>query len=254
VSIPFPGHPGSTGDGIVLGLSVGGVVENMSSFQPYPAHIGPGKRGLPPGVIMSGGIMVDAFGRRFVDESTYPGGVAAAILDLPGCRAFEVFDEAVFQEHRDGAADRALGAMLEVGDLHRADSTSDLAQALGVDPGGLASAIDAYNRRAGGDSDEFGRQVERALVPPFYGAEVTVALYHTQGGLRINDSAQVLRADGSVIENLYAGGGVAAGISGGGVDGYLPGNGLLASLGLGLIAAEHAVASSNRAAGAGGQQ
>jgi fumarate reductase flavoprotein subunit len=52
-----------------------------------------------------------------------------------------------------------------------------------------------------------------------------------------------LRADGSVIPNLYAGGGVAVGVSGKGLEGYLPGNGLLASLGLGLIAAEHAVAS-----------
>jgi fumarate reductase flavoprotein subunit len=52
-----------------------------------------------------------------------------------------------------------------------------------------------------------------------------------------------MRTDGSLIPNLYAGGGVAVGISGKGLEGYLPGNGLLASLGLGMIAAEHALAS-----------
>jgi hypothetical protein len=36
---------------------------------------------------------------------------------------------------------------------------------------------------------------------------------------------------------------VAVGVSGKGLEGYLPGNGLLASLGLGMRAAEHAVAS-----------
>ena len=80
-------------------------------------------------------------------------------------------------------------------------------------------------------------------MAPYYGIKVTVALYHTQGGLKVNTDAQVLRADGSIIPHLYAGGGVAVGVSGKGLEGYLPGNGLLASLGLGMIAAEHAVAS-----------
>jgi fumarate reductase flavoprotein subunit len=70
-----------------------------------------------------------------------------------------------------------------------------------------------------------------------------VALYHTQGGLKVTADGQVLRAEGSIIPNLYAGGGVAVGVSGKGLEGYLPGNGLLASLGLGMIAAEHAVTS-----------
>ena len=70
---------------------------------------------------------------------------------------------------------------------------------------------------------------------------MTCALYHTQGGLKVNSDGQVLRGDGSIIPNLYAGGGVAVGVSGKGLEGYLPGNGLLASLGLGMLAAEHAV-------------
>jgi fumarate reductase flavoprotein subunit len=71
------------------------------------------------------------------------------------------------------------------------------------------------------------------------------ALYHTQGGLKVNAKGQVLRTDGSIIPNLYAGGGVVVGVSGKGLEGYLPGNGLLPSLGLGMLAAEHAVASLN---------
>ncbi len=52
-----------------------------------------------------------------------------------------------------------------------------------------------------------------------------------------------LRPDGSIIPNFYAGGGVATGISGTGMEGYMPGNGQLASLGLGMLAGEHAAAS-----------
>ncbi|MBI3968632.1 MAG: FAD-binding dehydrogenase, partial [Chloroflexi bacterium] len=54
--------------------------------------------------------------------------------------------------------------------------------------------------------------------------------------------ARVQREDGSIISNLYAGGGTAAGISGSGPAGYLSGNGLLTAFGFGLIAAEHIAA------------
>src|SRR5262249_22190357 len=39
VGIPFPGHHGSTGDGIKMGLGIGAAVENMGAFQPYPAYV-----------------------------------------------------------------------------------------------------------------------------------------------------------------------------------------------------------------------
>ena len=100
------------------------------------------------------------------------------------------------------------------------------------------------NEHAGcGDKDPFGRVLPQPLAPPYYDIKVTVALYHTQGGLKVNADGQVQRADGSIIPNFYAGGGVAVGVSGKGLEGYLPGNGLLASLGFGMIAGEHAVRS-----------
>ena len=71
-----------------------------------------------------------------------------------------------------------------------------------------------YNRRRERRQRRFGRALPEPLHAPFYGIKVTVALYHTQGGLKVNPDGQVLRADGSVIPNLYAGGGVAVGVSG----------------------------------------
>jgi fumarate reductase flavoprotein subunit len=44
--------------------------------------------------------------------------------------------------------------------------------------------------------------------------KVTGALFHTQGGLVVDTAARVLRADGTPVPNLYAGGGTAAGLSG----------------------------------------
>ena len=75
------------------------------------------------------------------------------------------------------------------------------------------------------------------LKPPYAICQVTPGLFHTQGGLKIDRDTRVLRKDNSVVKNLFAGGGAAAGISGKeGAAGYSSGNGLLTATGLGRIA------------------
>ena len=223
-----------------MGLEIGAAVENMGAFQPYPAYLGPGKRAVPPEVALSGGIMVDAAGKRFVDETRYPGGLGIKMLDLPGKQAYEIFDERIFQLHRDAPGLRSLARLFDAGLLLKAETPEELAGKLGIDAEGLKQTIRECNAlSARGEKDDFGRVLPQPFEAPYYGIRVTVALYHTQGGLKVNTDGQVTRADGSIIPNLYAGGGVAVGVSGKGLEGYLPGNGLLASLGFGMIAADH---------------
>jgi fumarate reductase flavoprotein subunit len=243
VDIPFPGHDGSTGDGIKMGLAAGAATENMGAFQPYPAYVGPGKRAVSPEVALSGGIMVELGGKRFVDETQYPGGLGTKMLDLPGKQAYEIFDERIYQLHRNITGLRNLAALFDSGVLKKAQTPEELAGKLGIDGDGLKQTIQDYNSAASGGSDAFGRALSEPFNAPFYGIKVTVALFHTQGGLKVSPDGQVLRPDGSIVPNLYAGGGVATGISGKGLEGYLPGNGLLASLGLGMTAGEHAAES-----------
>ncbi|MES2482672.1 MAG: FAD-binding protein, partial [Pseudomonadota bacterium] len=72
---------------------------------------------------------------------------------------------------------------------------------------------------------------------PFHAVKVTGALFHTQGGLDIDDRCRVLRQDGTPLPNLLAAGGAARGVSGNEVSGYLSGNGLLSAVGGGWVAA-----------------
>ena len=51
---------------------------------------------------------------------------------------------------------------------------------------------------------------------------------------------RVLRPDGSTLQNLYAGGGAARGISGPDASGYLAGNGLLTATTFGRLAGTNA--------------
>ena len=236
--VHFPGHHGSTGDGIGMGLAAGAALENMASFQPYPAHLGPGMRSVSPEVIMAGGIMVNPQGKRFVDETRYPGGLSNGILQLPDKQAHEILDHRLYE-----LLPHYLEEFLTEGLLHQAPTPGELAGKLGIDAAGLEETVEEYNRLAGVGPDRFGRTPPEPFRAPFYGIKVKAALYHTQGGLKVNTNGQVLRPDGSIIPNLYAGGGVATGVSGTGMEGYLPGNGQLASLGLGMLAAEHAATS-----------
>jgi succinate dehydrogenase/fumarate reductase flavoprotein subunit len=69
-----------------------------------------------------------------------------------------------------------------------------------------------------------------------YAVHVQAAITHTIGGLRVDDRARVLAADGSPIDGLYAAGADVGGISTGGYA-----SGLAAALVLGVAAAENAV-------------
>ena len=67
---------------------------------------------------------------------------------------------------------------------------------------------------------------------------MTGALSHTQGGLLTRPDGAVLHQSGQVMPGVFAVGGCAAGLSGRGAEGYLPGNGLAQAFGLGWNVAQ----------------
>jgi fumarate reductase flavoprotein subunit len=136
--------------------------------------------------------------------------------------------------------------MSDMGAILWADTPADLAAAAGIDADGLSQTVAAYNRAARGEAaDAFGRTAYpmAPLEPPFAVARVKPGLFHTQGGLLVDEHARVRAQGGGVIENLFAGGGAAVGISGrSGAMGYASGNGLITALVLGRRAGLRAVA------------
>lgn len=238
VDLPYHGHPGVTGDGLRMGLAAGGAAANLDGFLAFPSYFAPLRFPVPQPLVHLGAIMVDGRGRRFADESKFPGGPGARMLELPGKHAYEIFDERIYR-----AACNDLHRVIQASILDTGKTADELAARLGIDPAGLVRTIQEHNTAAARDQDEFGRTLRAPLESPLYGVKIWVALYSTVGGLRVNTSGQVLRLDGSVVPNLYAGGDACEGVSGPGSGGYFPGNGQLAALGLGKLAGEHAAAS-----------
>jgi fumarate reductase flavoprotein subunit len=231
------GALGSTGEAVIWGEKLGADMANMAAYQGYAAVAHPHGSLLSWTTIEKGGFLVGADARRFGDESLGYSGYARIVLEQ-GEYAYAVFDQKIFDV---AAGEEEFLELAKYGGLKKADSPEALAAAYELDPEALSAEVKAYNAAAAGkEADRFGRR-DFGLGPlraPFYGCRVVAGLFHTQGGLRIDSGGRVLRADGSAVPNLFAGGGAAAGISGrAGALGYASGNGLLSAVALGRLAA-----------------
>ena len=234
------GADGNTGDGIRWGAELGGDLACMDAYQGHATVAYQTGALSTYAVVMNGGIVVNRAGERFGDESAGYSAFAVDVLRQPDNVAYEVFDERIFDRLKGEFDD--FDEAVSLGAYHEAESVEALADHLGCDPDATAATVERYNGAVAADEpDETGRtDGVHALSPPFYGAEVTGALFHTQGGLVVDEHGRVLREDGSPVAGLYAGGGCAVGISGHGPGGYLSGNGLTTALGLGRLAGLHA--------------
>jgi fumarate reductase flavoprotein subunit len=236
------GALGSTGEAMRWGARLGAALGNMAAYQGYAAVAYPQGQLLSWTTIEKGGILVGADGRRFGNEDAGYSGFAPDVM-AQGAVAYAVYDRRI---HEIAALEEEYAEMAGMGAVRWAETPGALAEAGGVDPAGLAETVDAYNAAARGDvTDPFGRArfALAPLEPPLGILTVKPGLFHTQGGLLVDNHARVRRALGGVIANLFAGGGAAAGISGRrGAAGYASGNGLLTALALGRIAGLRAAA------------
>jgi 3-oxosteroid 1-dehydrogenase len=232
------GSPGNTGDGIVAGQDAGGVLELMDDAwwgPSIPLTGGPyfclAERSLP------GCVFVNAAGERFVNEAAPYVDAVHAMYDRhtddnPHIPCWMIFD----QRYRNRYVFAGMpprrplpGRWYKAGAVFRADSLAGLADQVRVAADGLAKTMQKFNdfARVGKDAD-FGRgdsaydryygdprcrpnpNLAPLSQPPFYAVKIVPGDLGTKGGLRTDERARVLRADGSVIGGLYAAGNTSA--------------------------------------------
>jgi len=230
------GHEGNEGEGIQWGLELGAAVGCMDSFQGYGALAEPYGIIVNYETVMHGGITVNVEGRRFSNEVADISGQALNVLRQPQGLGWIVFDDArralveELPEFRD---------LVSLGAVRTADAPADLAGLMGIPANAfLQTLADVEGMAAGRAACPFGRDftAKAPLSGRLHAIRTTGALFHTQGGLMVDEGAQVLRPDGTLLPNLFAGGGAACSISGNGVDGYLPAAGLGTAITLGRLA------------------
>jgi tricarballylate dehydrogenase len=224
----------STGDGIRMAMKIGaanagnwsgchavGWDRNAPEFGDLSVGDGFQKHSYPFG------IMVNATGKRFVDEGadfrnyTYAK-YGRVILEQPQQFAWQIFDKKVLHLLRD---EYRIQKVTKVS----ANTLPGLAAKLdGVDPDQFLKTIADYNAAVRKDvpfnpNEKDGRRTEGLPVPksnwantieeaPFEAYAVTCGITFTFGGLRINEDAQVVDEDLRPIRNLFAAGELVGGI------------------------------------------
>ena len=234
------GHTGNKGDAVHWGVALGGAVADMGGYQGHGAVTQPHGTLLFWGLLTEGGIQVNLKGDRFSNEVRGYSEQAVEVIAQPDNVAWEIWDEGGhklgldFQDYRNG---------IEMGAHKSADTVEGIAERSGIPLDTLQKTFaDVAAYHSGTKVDPTGRDwsSSKPLQPPYHFAKITGALFHTQGGLVVNNKTQVLREDGTALPNVFAGGGAARGLSGPSRWGYLSGNGLLTATVLGRIAGREA--------------
>lgn len=254
--LPTTNGPWATGDVIKATEGDGLVLVHMDRVQVHPTgFVEPSNpkhhtKFLAPEALRGcGAILLDADGKRFVDELGRRDHVTDAIFSrcrrylgnetMPVVSVMLLNDEVI---DRFGAPSagfyRAKGIIEDVGGL------DDLAGQLKVDVSVVRDTIEAYRKSAEYGRDEFGKATFPVVFSPddhFYVAYITPTLHYCMGGLKISGAAEVFRRDGvgkeTVVPGLYAAGEVTGGVHGAN---RLGGNSLLECVVFGRVAAFHA--------------
>lgn len=264
------GHHGNTGDGIRAGQSIGADTKMMDGAWWCTTIMVPQEERPRLSIMeksMPGNVLVNPEGKRIANESENY--MAYQINwhqshseEKPSTPAYMVFDNRFRNSYLVGPI---VGNLMpdwvlpkrwfEEDFLYKADTLDDLAKQTGIDSAGLRETVDNMNNYAKtGEDEEFGRgsfEYDRyygdhsitpnpCLAPiveaPFYAMKQDPGDFGTHGGLAFNNNAQVLRADGSIIEGLYACGNTARAI----LPNYPgPGATLGPAMTFGFLAAKH---------------
>jgi 3-oxo-5alpha-steroid 4-dehydrogenase len=217
------GTLGDQGQGIMMGAGAGGQLALMDKISAW--------RFINPPKAWSDAIVVNAQGKRMIDETVYGASLGEQIGDHNGGVGYIIYDKNLRSQAFKQALDplivpfqRDITLLNLLFNYKKADTIDALAHKAGIDPLGLIGTVATYNRAAKGEQpDQFGKQASDMVpivVPPFYAMDISINSRFlplpviTFGGLRIDErSGLVLDEAGQTIPGLYAAGRTAVGVA-----------------------------------------
>jgi len=203
--------PGLQGQGIAMAEAVGADTVDMDQIQIHPTVQYDTAALITEGLRGDGAILVNAEGKRFIDEVGTRDVVSAAEIAQTGSYSWLVVDQAMVDKSS------VIAGYIKKGFTVTGADYAELAAAMGVDADAFAATMDAWNACVESKTDaEFGRTsfANPLNTAPYYAIKVTAGIHHTMGGLKINTAAEVLNANSEAIPGLYAAGEVTGGVHG----------------------------------------
>ena len=227
---------GIQGQGITMAQAIGAATVDMDQIQIHPTVQFDTAALITEGLRGDGAILVNAEGKRFIDEVGTRDVVSAAEIAQTGSYSWLVIDQAMAD------ASSVIQGYIKKGYTVTGEDYAQLAQAMGVDAEALTATMETWNAAVEAKTDaEFGRTsfASPLNTAPYYAIKVTAGVHHTMGGLKIDANTQVLNADGQAIPGLYAAGEITGGVHGAN---RLGGNAVADFVVFGRIAGEQAAA------------
>ena len=202
---------GAQGQGIEMATAIGAGTVDMDQIQIHPTVEANTAALITEGLRGDGAVLINAEGKRFIDEVGTRDVVSAAEIAQTGSYSWLVVDQKMAD------ASSVIQGYIKKGYTVEGQTYEELAQAMGVDEAAFAETMANWNDCvAAGKDEEFGRTsfAEALDTAPYYAIKVTAGVHHTMGGLKINTNTEVLNENGEVIPGLFAAGEVTGGVHG----------------------------------------
>ena len=203
--------PGIQGQGIEMAQAIGAATVDMDQIQIHPTVEANTAALITEGLRGDGAVLINAEGKRFIDEVGTRDVVSAAEIAQTGSYSWLVVDQAMVD------ASSVIQGYIKKGYTVTGETYEELGKAMGVDEAAFAETMKTWNGYVEAKNDpDFGRTsfANKLDTAPYYAIKVTAGVHHTMGGLTINTNTEVLKADGTVIPGLFAAGEVTGGVHG----------------------------------------
>ena len=202
---------GAQGQGIEMATAIGAGTVDMDQIQIHPTVEANTAALITEGLRGDGAVLINAEGKRFIDEVGTRDVVSAAEIAQTGSYSWLVVDQAMVD------ASSVIQGYIKKGFTVTGETYEELGKAMGVDEAAFAETMKTWNGYVEAKNDpDFGRTsfANPLDTAPYYAIKVTAGVHHTMGGLTINTNTEVLKEDGTVIPGLFAAGEVTGGVHG----------------------------------------
>ena len=202
---------GAQGQGIEMATAIGADTVDMDQIQIHPTVEANTAALITEGLRGDGAVLINAEGKRFIDEVGTRDVVSAAEIAQTGSYSWLVVDQAMVD------ASSVIQGYIKKGYTVTGETYEELGKAMGVDEAAFAETMKTWNGYVEAKNDpDFGRTsfANPLDTAPYYAIKVTAGVHHTMGGLTINTNTEVLKEDGTVIPGLFAAGEVTGGVHG----------------------------------------
>lgn len=218
---------GNTGDAHKIAIELGAEMVDTEFIKPSYGFLNSASGAEEFTMIFyAGALILNAEGKRFIDESTSYKDIGFKALSQTNGKTFILFDERILRSQiRSRPSENLLwkNARASSKKVFVGDDLYELSRRAGMNPENVLRTVRNYNEAIdNGEDDEFGRKtlsgnfgnLVKLNEPPYYVMPAYSGIMGTYCGLRVNPKCQIIKKGKQPFVNLLAAGEIMGGVHG----------------------------------------